>query len=68
MITKKCQPALAGILPEPVGYVLLQGDMTAIAPGPLTAELDRELTLAAEVESTGGATVYRFCAGSVRRA
>ncbi len=60
--------ALAGILPEPVGYVLLQGDLTAIAPGPLTAELDRELTLAAEVESTGGATVYRFCAGSVRRA
>ncbi|HUK67988.1 MAG TPA: helicase-associated domain-containing protein [Streptosporangiaceae bacterium] len=59
---------LAMILPEPVGHVLLQADMTAVAPGPLTAELARELSLAAEVESTGGATVYRFSAGSVRRA
>jgi len=60
--------ALEAILPQPVGYVVLQGDLTAVAPGPLTAELDRELTLAAEVESTGGATVYRFSADSVRRA
>jgi len=60
--------ALAGILPEPVGYVLLQADMTAVAPGPLTAALARELSLAADVESTGGAAVYRFSGGSVRRA
>ena len=59
---------LAGILPEPVGHVLLQADLTAVAPGPLTADLARELSLAAEVESRGGATVYRFSAGSVRRA
>ncbi len=60
--------ALARILPEPVGHVLLQADLTAVAPGPLTAGLARELSLAADVESTGGATVYRFSAGSVRRA
>ncbi len=60
--------ALAGILPEPVDYVVLQADMTAVAPGPLGGGLDRELTVAADVESTGGATVYRFSADSVRRA
>ncbi len=60
--------ALAVILPRAIGYVLLQADLTAVAPGPLTADLARELSLAADVESTGGATVYRFSAGSVRRA
>jgi Helicase conserved C-terminal domain len=65
---KEATDVLALILPEPVGHVLLQADLTAVAPGPLTAELARELSLAADVESTGGATVYRFSAGSVRRA
>jgi Helicase conserved C-terminal domain len=59
---------LAPILPEPVGHVLVQADLTAVAPGPLTTELAHELSLAADVESRGGATVYRFSAGSVRRA
>nr|BFE84057.1 hypothetical protein GCM10020093_066580 [Planobispora longispora] len=48
--------------------MLLQADLTAVAPGPLTGELSRWLALAADVESTGGATVYRFCEGSIRRA
>ncbi|HXA59223.1 MAG TPA: helicase-associated domain-containing protein [Streptosporangiaceae bacterium] len=60
--------ALAPLLPEPVDHVLIQGDLTAIAPGPLVAELGRELALMADVESTGGATVYRFTPASVRRA
>jgi Helicase conserved C-terminal domain len=59
---------LAPILPEPVGHVLLQADLTAVAPGPPAPRLARELSLAAEVESRGGATVYRFSAGSLRRA
>ncbi|WP_028650027.1 helicase-associated domain-containing protein [Nocardiopsis sp. CNT312] len=59
---------LAPALPEPLDHVLLQGDMTAVAPGPLVSELARELALVADVESTGGATVYRFTEGSVRRA
>jgi Helicase conserved C-terminal domain len=59
---------LAVILPEPVGHMLLQADLTAVAPGPLTAELARELSLTADVESTGGGTVYRFSPASVRRA
>src|SRR5690606_18670160 len=60
--------ALAPLLPEPVDHVLLQADMTAVAPGPLTTELRRGLALAADVESTGGATVYRFSEESLRRA
>ena len=48
--------------------MLLQADLTAVAPGPLTPDLDRELWLAADVESRGGATVFRFTPESVRRA
>ncbi|HEY7484037.1 MAG TPA: helicase-associated domain-containing protein [Streptosporangiaceae bacterium] len=59
---------LADVLPEPVDHVLIQADLTAVAPGPLTAELARELGLMADVESTGGATVYRFGPDSIRRA
>ncbi|WP_214111307.1 helicase-associated domain-containing protein [Acrocarpospora catenulata] len=58
---------LAPLLPEPVDHVLLQADLTAIAPGPLTSELGRWLGLAADIESKGGATVYRFSEDSIRR-
>ena len=59
---------LIPLLPEPVDHVLLQADLTAVAPGPLVTSLARELSLMADVESTGGATVYRFTPDSVRRA
>jgi hypothetical protein len=61
-------PALARLLPEPVDHVLLQADLTAVAPGPLESALARRLQLVADVESRGGATVYRFTPTSVRRA
>ncbi len=60
--------ALAPLLPEPLDHVLLQADLTAVAPGPLHTPLAEFLGVAADVESTGGATVYRFTPGSVRRA
>ncbi len=60
--------ALVPQLPAPVDQVLLQADLTAVAPGPLESALARTLHLVADVESRGGATVYRFSAGSVRRA
>ena len=60
--------ALAELLPAPVDHVLIQADLTAVAPGPLTSTLARELQLLADVESRGGATVYRFSAGSIRHA
>ena len=60
--------ALAPLLPEPVEHVLIQADLTAVAPGPLETSLARRLALVADIESRGGATVYRFTAASVRRA
>ena len=60
--------ALSPLLPDPVSHVLLQADLTAVAPGPLESLLARQLQLVADVESRGGATVYRFSSGSVRRA
>ncbi|OEJ95677.1 helicase C-terminal domain-containing protein [Streptomyces thermolilacinus] len=59
---------LAPLLPEPVDHVLLQADLTAVAPGPLRRPLADALAVLADVESKGGATVYRFTPGSVRRA
>ncbi|MEU4652532.1 helicase-associated domain-containing protein [Streptomyces sp. NPDC023723] len=59
---------LAPLLPEPLDHVLLQADLTAVAPGPLRRPLAELLDLVADVESKGGATVYRFTPGSVRRA
>ncbi|NJP66120.1 helicase-associated domain-containing protein [Streptomyces spiramenti] len=59
---------LTPLLPEPLDHFLLQADMTAVAPGPLVRGLARALNDAADVESTGGATVYRFSPASVRRA
>ncbi|MFB6580776.1 helicase-associated domain-containing protein [Streptomyces sp. NPDC056402] len=61
-------PLLAPLLPEPVDHVLLQADLTAVAPGPLLRPLGDTLAVLADVESKGGATVYRFTPGSVRRA
>lgn len=60
--------ALTALLPTPVDHVLIQADLTAVAPGPLEQEFSRKLSLLADVESRGGATTYRFSVDSVRRA
>ncbi len=62
------EDALTIALPEPVDYFLVQPDLTVVVPGPPTPDLAEELTLAADLESTGGASVYRITEGSVRRA
>lgn len=59
---------LEGHLPVRTEHVLVQADLTAVAPGPLTAEAARDLGALADVESRGGATVYRFTAESLKRA
>ncbi len=59
---------MAEQLPSPVDHILVQADLTAIAPGPLHGELAQLMRLVADVESRGGATVHRFTPGSVRRA
>ena len=59
---------MASQLPEPVDHVLVQADLTAVAPGPLQGDLAQLMRLTADVESRGGATVHRFTPSSVRRA
>jgi hypothetical protein len=59
---------MAGLLPEPVDHVLAQPDLTLVAPGPLVAQLADTLSVVADVESSGGATVFRVSEGSIRRA
>ncbi len=60
--------AARAMLPEPVDHVLLQADLTAIAPGRLEDRLAAFLRLIADVESRDVASVYRFEPGTVRRA
>jgi hypothetical protein len=48
--------------------VLIQADLTIVAPGPLVASAARNLRLLADVESRGHATVYRISESSIRRA
>jgi hypothetical protein len=59
--------AIDSDLPKAVDHILIQSDNTAIAPGPLEHEVAQELALIADVESRGGATVFRFSEGSIRR-
>ncbi|WP_424184084.1 helicase-associated domain-containing protein [Actinokineospora sp. G85] len=59
---------MADALPEPVDHVLVQADLTVVAPGPLEPHLAALITETADVESAGSATVYRVSETSVRRA
>lgn len=60
--------AAEGLLPPPTTRVTLQADLTALAIGTLSPALAAELHLAADVESKGAATVFRFSEVSIRRA
>jgi hypothetical protein len=62
------EEAISSHLPSPVEHVLLQADLTAVAPGRLEGSLAQFMRVVADVESRGGATVYRFSPESVRRA
>ncbi|QII07607.1 DNA-binding protein [Rhodococcoides fascians A25f] len=55
-------------LPEPIDYVLVQADLTLVAPGPLEPDLHDRIELVADVESAGAATMYRISDTSLRRA
>lgn len=59
--------ACAAVLPEEISQVLVQADHTIVAPGPLVGHLAAALEAFTEVESTGGATVYRISVASVQR-
>ncbi len=64
---REAAAALEPLLPPLVDHILLQADLTAVAPGPLEQDLASSLAAMADIESRGGATVYRFTTRSVRR-
>jgi hypothetical protein len=55
-------------LPAALNHVLLQADLTAVAPGYLDPELSEKLLTMSDAEGQGPATIYRFSVSSVRRA
>ena len=60
--------ALAKILPEPVRMLIIQADMTILAPGLLDGDTEARLRTFADVESTGMASVWRVTRQSMQRA
>lgn len=62
------EPVLAAALPAPVSEVIVQADLTILAPGPLVPDLAAEFALLADVESAGAATTYRVTETTLRRA
>src|SRR5205085_58608 len=60
--------AMVDAMPAPIDHVLVQADLTVVAPGPLEPELAAEVKVVANVESAGHATVYRITEQTVRRA
>ena len=48
--------------------IVIQADLTAVAPGPPAYAVARDLRLLADQESRGGGGVFRFSAASMRRA
>ncbi|MFP3675082.1 helicase-associated domain-containing protein, partial [Bacillus sp. SIMBA_031] len=55
-------------LPAAVNHILLQADLTAVAPGYLAPELSETLLLMADAEGQGPASIYRFSPTTIRRA
>ncbi|WP_241993066.1 helicase-associated domain-containing protein [Cryobacterium frigoriphilum] len=59
---------MTAALPEEVGAVYLQHDLSIVAPGPLAASIDARLRSLADVESRELASSYRITSASVNRA
>ncbi|MGF4045249.1 helicase-associated domain-containing protein [Paenarthrobacter nitroguajacolicus] len=64
----KAMTILGEHLPAAVNHILLQADLTAVAPGYLAPELSETLLLMADAEGQGPASIYRFSASTIRRA
>lgn len=62
------QAALATVRPKDVEDVLIQGDLTIIAPGPLAERLAAPLRDMADIESRGHGSVFRVTVASLQRA
>jgi hypothetical protein len=62
------EEAMAALLPAEVEQVYLQHDLSVVAPGPLTPQVDARLRALADVESRALASSYRVSTSSVNRA
>jgi hypothetical protein len=62
------ETAMADLLPHEVEQVYLQHDLSVVAPGPLTPQVDARLRGFADVESRALASSYRVSTQSVNRA
>jgi hypothetical protein len=56
------------LMPAPIDKVYLQHDLTVVAPGPLSPDLDAKLRRIAGVESAGLAATYRISEPGIQRA
>ncbi len=71
LVTGDVEGALAAMathIPVAVDHVLLQADLTAVAPGRLDGPAQSVMRMVSDVESRGGATVYRITEATLRRA
>lgn len=64
----EAEQAIHPLLPPEVDSVYLQHDLSVVAPGPLSPEIDARMRVLADVESRALATTYRISAASVNRA
>ncbi|SEE73288.1 Helicase conserved C-terminal domain-containing protein [Arthrobacter alpinus] len=60
--------ALAALLPAPIKHFVVQGDLTAVAPGFLSPEVSSSLRRMAEPEGHGAAGIFRFSQNSLEAA
>lgn len=60
-------PITDGLTPGEVEQFIMQADMTVLVPGPMPRPLQVELSLLADLESTGMASVYRVTEESLAR-
>ena len=60
--------AMRTLLPAYIDSVLLQSDLTVVAPGPLRPEVEQHLRRYAAVESRSVASTYRLTPGLISRA
>ncbi|MCB0916440.1 MAG: helicase-associated domain-containing protein [Actinobacteria bacterium] len=58
----------ARMVPEEIETIVVQGDLTIVAPGPLAPGIAASIGAFADIESTGGAAVYRLSVASVEEA
>ena len=59
---------LVDLFPQPIEEIIVQADLTAVAPGPLTHQVASDLRLLAQQESRGAGGVFRFSADSLHGA